>query len=443
MLTDRASGRLAVWPSVLLLAGCARIAAPPGGPPDQSAPLLIATQPDSIGVYPDWDEDVEFRFDEVVSEGSSPNFGLGTGDLERLVIVSPTTAVPHVRWRRSRITVRPREGWRPNTVYRVELLPGLVDLRNNRSRNGRVITFTTGAPIPTDTLRGEVINWDNRLPAGRALVEARLLPDSLPYRTTTDSLGRFVLGPLPSGEYLVHGALDQNNDARRQDREPFDSVRVRPGEKTVGELWAFRHDTTAIRITTVAKHDSLALALTLSQQLDPRQVLSPDSVRVVLLPDSTVVPVDTLLPGPVYDSVFGRAAARDTLARAADSARVQRERARADSIRADSIARAQAFRIPGAARRRPPAPVDTAGRGPRISRPPLFDRVVVRLEQPLRPGGRYVVTLRGIRSLTGVAASPRSAAFTVEQQRADTGKAVRDTTRRDTTAAPPRPGLLP
>ncbi|HET9276271.1 MAG TPA: hypothetical protein VFN96_09385, partial [Gemmatimonadales bacterium] len=56
-----------------LLAACARIGAPPGGPPDQAPPQLIATAPESLAVYPDWDDDVELRFDEVVSEGGSPN----------------------------------------------------------------------------------------------------------------------------------------------------------------------------------------------------------------------------------------------------------------------------------------------------------------------------------------------------------------------------------
>ena len=62
---------------------------------------------------------------------------------------SPTTEEPKVDWKRSRITVKPREGWRPDRVYRVELLPGVMDLRNNRSDERRVLTFTTGAPVPT------------------------------------------------------------------------------------------------------------------------------------------------------------------------------------------------------------------------------------------------------------------------------------------------------
>ena len=56
-------------PFIALLA-CARIEPPPGGPPDAEPPQLIATVPDSMAQLPDFHGDVEFRFDEVISEGS-------------------------------------------------------------------------------------------------------------------------------------------------------------------------------------------------------------------------------------------------------------------------------------------------------------------------------------------------------------------------------------
>ena len=63
---------------------CAKIEPPPGGPPDLLPPGLVATIPESMAVLPDFSGDVEFIFNETVSEGGSPNMGLGTGDLEKL-----------------------------------------------------------------------------------------------------------------------------------------------------------------------------------------------------------------------------------------------------------------------------------------------------------------------------------------------------------------------
>ena len=419
------------------LLSCARVATPPGGPTDLSPPRLLATAPESLAVLPGFKNEVEFRFDEVVSEGSSPNFGLGSGDLEKLVILSPSLAVPEVHWRRNRVTVRPREGWKPNTVYRIELLSGLADLSGNRSKSGAVVTFTTGAPLPTRTLHGMVVDWNTQRPQPRGLVEAILLPDSLPYRTSADSVGRFVLGPIPAGEYLVYGALDQNRDFRFDRREAFDSVRVAAGRDSVGELWAFRHDSTAERLNSVTPNDSLSLLLTFSQPLNPYQRLPADSIEVRLLPDSVPVAVLRVLPKPQYDSAFPVRPRVDTSAAArarADSLRADSvARARADSIRTDSLARAREtleLRIPGAQRRRDAAR-DTAGTGPLRTRPALFDKLYVRVGARLRPGATYLVVVHGIENLSRVTGTARqSVKIPEEKPPADTSKAKPDTAQR-------------
>jgi hypothetical protein len=407
----------------VLVAGCARISAPPGGPLDRAPPVLLSTRPDSLEALPGFKGDVEFVFDEVVAEGGTPNFGLGTGDLERLVILSPSQQVPAVRWKRSRITVHPREGWRPNTVYRVELLPGLADLSNNRSKNGRIITFTTGAPLPTTVLSGRVVDWGTQRPPPRALVEAVLLPDSTGYRTATDSAGRFRLGPLPAGEYLVYGVLDQNNDLRRQPREAFDTVRVAAGRDSVGEIWAFKRDSSAIRITNAESTDSLSIVLTFSQQLNPYQRLPGDSLEVRLLPDSVPVPVLAILTREQYDTAFPARRADTTKAKV-DSAKV-----RADSLRADSIARAQAaaeIRLPGAQRRRIVQP-DTAGTGPLRTKPPLYDKLYVRVAARLAPGTKYALALHGVQNVSRVPSLPRAVVQTpTSKPPADSTKAKAD-----------------
>jgi hypothetical protein len=378
---ERVAILISAFAALTALTSCARIEPPPGGPPDPSGPQLIATRPDSFARLTGFKGEAEFQFDEVVSEGGSPNRGEGTGGLEKLVILSPSSRVPEVSWRRNRITVRPSEGWRPNRIYRVELLPGVTDLRSNRTDQGAVITFSTGAPRPQVMLDGQVIDWTTSRPAANALVIASLLPDSLPYRGVADSSGRFSLGPLPQGDYLVTGVLDQNDDHRQDPREAYGASRVSRGRSTVGELWAFVHDTTPPRIQTATVEDSVKATLTFSQKLDPRQKFGSRDVTLRLLPDSTPVAVSSVLPQPLDDSLHGRTIEMDS-AGPRDSVTGR------DSLRAG--------RRPRAAR------TDTAAKA---SRPPLYDRLVLRVPKPWTPGSRLVVEVRGVRNVSGVAGS--------------------------------------
>jgi hypothetical protein len=364
---------------VVLFGACARMEPPPGGPPDAAPPQLLATRPDSFATLPDFDGEVEFLFDEVVSEGGSPSTGTGTGDLERLIILSPTREFPKVRWRRNRITVRPNEGWQRDRVYRVELLPGVTDLRQNRSDEGALLTFTTGGPRPTKRFRGTVVDWTSSRPAPAALVVALHLPDSLSYRGLADSSGRFSLGPLPAGDYVVSGVLDENRNHLADPREAFDSIRPAPGRDSTLELWAFVHDTTPPRIRGVTAADSTSATIDFSQPLDPRQRLQTSAVRVSLLPDSTPVRITSLLPRRVDDSLHAKRTGEP------------------DSAVTDT-AEARRPPVPGARpRTRQPAAETVPGR------PPLSDQLVLRPAAPWRPGARYVVEIRGVRNVTGAA----------------------------------------
>ena len=363
---------------LLALVACAKIEAPPGAPPDLVPPRLVSTSPESLAILPGFNGDVTFRFDEVISEGSSPSQGTGTGDLERLILLSPTTRPPDVRWRRDHITVRPHEGWLPNRVYRVQLLPGVVDLRNNRQTSGgTVVTFTTGAPKPALTLTGSVQDWVAGRAATGALIEAVRLADSLAYRALSDSSGAFELGPLPEGSYVVYAVLDQNHNMRRDPRESFDSVRVTSGRTAVGTLWIFPHDTVGPRIQSITVNDSASATITLSQPLDPGQRLRPSDVAVRQLPDSAPVPVLSILPPAADDSAFGRRATdttrrrpADTTARAVDTTA---RRVRPDSTRAPE-------------------------------RPALVSRLTLRITGHWMPGARYVITVHGVRNVNHVAA---------------------------------------
>lgn len=416
--------------ALFALVGCARMAPPPGGPPDASPPRLIATIPESVAVLDGFDGWVEFQFDEVISEGSSPNFGIGSGDLERLVLLSPGNEVPRVAWHRTRIAVKPRGGWRPNTVYRVELVRGLRDLRQNVSDTAAIVTFSTGGALPTHELSGRAVDWAGQRAFPAALVEAMLLPDSLVYRSVTDSAGRFRMHPMPEGEYLVTITLDQDHNRRRSGREAWDTVRVRSGIGAVGEVWAFQRDTLPPRIVDVAPRDSLSITITLTQPVDPALRIAADAIIMRSQDDSLDAGPIGALPRAVHDSLYRAATPRA----ANDSA------ARDSLVPSDSAARARPVRVapPLVPRREGATPPDTLEQ----KRPSLSTQLVVRVRSPLVPGTRYVVVVRGVRAVGGaVADSIRGSVEIPKPAPRDTTTRVRpDTTRRtpaDTTRRAP------
>lgn len=432
----RAPARALAGAALLFVLACARMGPPAGGPDDKVPPQLLGTVPESIGVYPKWDRDAVFQFDEVVSEGSSPNHGLGTGDLERLILLSPSREVPVIRWKRDRITVHPREGWKPNRVYRLQLLPGLQDLRRNKTDTTTVLTFSTGGDVPADTLTGIVIDWVQGRVAGGGLVELMLEPDSLVYRTVTDSGGRFRIGPLPHGRWTIVGVLDQNHNLRRDRRESYDSAQLPEGVRQVPPLWVIPRDTVGPRIQSLVPSDSVSATVTFTQPLDPVQRFDSLTVTFILQKDSTPVPFRYLLPKPVDDSLQKRAG------QLADSLRQARDTTRPDAVAAKPAAPPPARR-PGVRPGREPR-VDTEADSLIKTRPALFHQLILRVDSAFTPDARYLLEIRGIRSAAGVPGDAKSA-MVIPKPRprpetpADSARQVPDSTTHSPDGPPPTP----
>ena len=65
--------------------------------------------------------------------------------------------------------------------------------------------------------------------------------------------------------------------------------------------------------------------------------------------------------------------------------------------RADSVRRAQPAR-----RTRRDTVRTRVDEGPLKTKPPLYDKLVIRLDEPLKPGAKYAVEFKGLRSVSGV-----------------------------------------
>jgi len=360
-------------------------------------------------VAPDLRGDAVVQFDEVIDEMPSRGGAPGTiSGLAQKVILSPVGSDVKVSWHRSSIHVSPREGWQRGRVYHLQLFPGIVDLRRNATKTGTTLVFTTGPAVPATTLAGTVLLWVDQRTLPQAVIRAAPLPDTVAYVTLADSAGNFRLAAVPPGRYRVWAIQDENNNRRQDRREAFDTVTVTVDSTANALLWAFVHDTVGPRVRTVEPIDSVNFRVAFSAPLDPRRPLDTAKVRVLALPDSTVVALRTLYTPPVFDSIQARArAVADSLKRLRDTT------ARKDTTSRPGARPPAAQRAP-AVGRAPGAPSGTDTAAPKLDtarvrkllseRPVPYDRVVVQTAQPLAPGGKYLVRVRGARNLSGVAA---------------------------------------
>ena len=384
---------------------------PPGGPPDTLPPRIVSVRPESGSVVPSWKDEISIQFSELVDE--MPGGGAGSG-MEKQVLLSPVRGTVKVGWHRDRISVEPREGWK-HRVYRLEILPGFLDLHRNRLDTAKTVIFSTGPQIGHARIGGLALQWVEQRFLVKALIEAVPLPDSVGYLTLADSGGQFNITNLTPGRYIVYAAMDENGDRRRGPREAYDSVLVTLDTSSNVALYTFPHDTTPPRLRSAAYVDSLTARIEFSQALDPTVKLDTARVHVVELPDSTPVAVAGLFTAREFDSV-------STAERAhADSLRQLQDTTARDTTqgRAGRPARPQIH--PTVPPSPPPAPQPTpAARGGRpqqapksspvdtalvrrllAMRPIPSDRFVVRVTHLLKPETRYVVRVVDATNLIG------------------------------------------
>jgi Big-like domain-containing protein len=406
--------------------GCAQIGSPPGGPEDRSPPHLLRISPDTnaVNAHP---RSVELQYDEIVNERPSR----GGGELSNLFLVSPRRGRVDVRWHRSRLEIRPRRGWQPNTTYTITQLAGVADLRGNMDSAQHRYIFSTGPDRAPSLIRGIVFDWVAAKPSPRAYVEAIRLPDSLTYSEYADSVGRFVIHYVPPGRYFVRAFIDANTNRTLDRRELFDTATITLADSINREMLTFIHDSVGAGIADVTVSDSLTLRVSFDRPLQPRVTVAA-SQFALKASDSSTVPIASMALGTVFEKAQ------------ADSAKAKATR---DSTQrahvADSIARANPAAprpAPPAAApppRRPPGPARDTTPPPKPTAPIPETYAIIKLGQPLKHATAYRLRADSLRSLMGIARSSDRVFTTPRPQPVDTSKARRDTTK------PPAPVRRP
>lgn len=225
--------RALLWiAAVALLAGCASIGRPEGGPRDEKPPVFVRSNPAQGSLNVDRRR-LELYFDENVQ----------LDDAFNKVIVSPSQKMaPVVRSLGKRVTIELRDTLVPDATYTIDFGDAIKDLNEGNILDGFALDFSTGDTIDSLRISGVLLKAETLEPAQGMLVGVYSnLEDSaittLPLERVarTNSRGQFTVRGLKDIEYRVFAIDDVNRDNRwdRSEGVAFYDVPVRPSVENI------------------------------------------------------------------------------------------------------------------------------------------------------------------------------------------------------------------
>ncbi len=200
-----------------LIAACASLGNPDGGPFDETPPQVVRALPENQTVNSD-KKKITIYFNEFIKiENAS----------EKVVVSPPQEEMANVRADGKRIKIELFDTLRPNTTYTIDFSDAIVDNNEGNPMGNYTYSFSTGEDIDTMQVSGYVINAADLEPIKGILVglyavnEDSIVPDSVlrtrPFDrvSRTNGSGYFVIkGVARDRLYRAFALKDMDNDFR-------------------------------------------------------------------------------------------------------------------------------------------------------------------------------------------------------------------------------------
>lgn len=277
-------------PAFFFCVSCARQMPPPGGPPDEIPPRVVATVPGADSVHVGLDTSIRIEFSEAMDHRS----------VEQALFMAPQwTQEPKFKWRGRELEVRLAEPLQADRTYVMTVGQESADEWRNRMLASYTFGFATGGRLNRGELHGRVLpsnDW-----TGQRFVWAYDLAlgdapdpgyDRAAYVTQPDETGHFVLSRLGAGEYRVFAFADQNNDRVYSAGDPLavppadvvleDDQRVRLGDLKLAE-----RDTSAPELVAVRTVDRRHVLMRFNEAVRIQRVEIPNLSVLVIYQDPT------------------------------------------------------------------------------------------------------------------------------------------------------------
>ncbi|MFO7852446.1 MAG: Ig-like domain-containing domain [Bacteroidota bacterium] len=199
--------------SSLLIASCAKVSSPSGGPRDEEPPQVVSSEPENASVNFE-SKSFEITFDEY--------FVLDNVD-QALMISPPLKEKPEIKTRGKSLIVEMDEDeeLNDNVTYSFNFLNSIKDLNENNPITNFKYVFSTGDHIDSLSVTGYIYDAFD-LEAGEEILVLlhSQMADSVPrtvlpsYITRALENGKFRIDNIAAGEYKIYGLKDGNNNKK-------------------------------------------------------------------------------------------------------------------------------------------------------------------------------------------------------------------------------------
>jgi uncharacterized protein (DUF2141 family) len=200
----------------LMLAGCASLTSPNGGPKDTKPPI-----PDAQKTIPS-NNQTNFNGKSVQLVFNEP---VKLNNPKEEIIISPSPGkVVDIRVKGSKVIITPEEPWKQNTTYSIVPRDGIQDVTESNSPTNLKLAFSTGPIIDSLSISGQVKNLLLGTAADKITVGIysqdtfNIFSNTPTYFTKTDKAGKYQIGNIKAGTYRIYAFDDKNKNLKVESR---------------------------------------------------------------------------------------------------------------------------------------------------------------------------------------------------------------------------------
>ena len=197
---------------VVVLAACAKVVSPTGGPKDTTPPKLVHSIP-GFKTTNFKGKQITITFNKFIQPLKDAN--------NQVIISPPPEKQPDMKLKGKSIIIKFGEDLKPNSTYNIYFGDAIQDLNESNIKKNFYFTFSTGDRIDTLELRGRVNNAETGLPEKDIFVELYTgTLDSLPikerpfYVGKSNTYGDFTIKYLANKSYKLFALKDANSNLK-------------------------------------------------------------------------------------------------------------------------------------------------------------------------------------------------------------------------------------